>query len=69
LNINPEHEDYPALLAESLDVLDHHAYDAKGAADWLGCSATQLVNLLREEPRALAVLNARRGAQGLRPYR
>jgi hypothetical protein len=69
LNINPEHDDYPAFLAESLDVLDHHTYDAKAAADWLGCSATQLVNLLRVEPRALALLNAHRGEQGLRPYR
>jgi hypothetical protein len=69
LNINPEHDDYPALLAEALDVLDHHTYDAKGAADWLDCSATQLVNLLRAEPRSLALLNAHRGEQGLRPYR
>jgi hypothetical protein len=69
MSINPEHEDFPGLLAEALDVLDRDGYEAKAAAEWLGCSTTQLVNLLRDEPRALGIVNARRDERGLHPYR
>jgi hypothetical protein len=69
LSINPSHDDFPALLAEALDALEVHAHDAKPAAESLGCSTTQLVNLLREEPRAMIQVNARRLERGLHPYR
>lgn len=69
LAVNPAHDDFPALLAEALDALEAHGHDAKAAADRLGLSATQLVNLLRDEPRAMAMVNARRGDRGLHPYR
>ena len=69
LAINPSHDDFPALLAEALDVLEAHDSDAKAAASALGCSTSQLVGLLRDEPRALAMVNARRGDRGLHPYR
>ena len=67
--INPAHDDFPALLAEALDALEAHEHDAKSAATALGCSATQLVGLLRDEPRALAMVNAERAAKGLHAYR
>jgi hypothetical protein len=69
LSINPSHDDFPALLAEALDALEFHAHDAKPAAESLGCSTTQLVNLLRDEPRAMIWVNARRLERGLHPYR
>jgi hypothetical protein len=69
LAVNPEHDDFPALLAEALDVLESHEQDAKAAAAALGCSATQLVRLLRDEPRALATVNMRRADRGLHAYR
>ena len=69
LAVNPMHDDFPALLAEALDTLEAHGHDARAAADRLGLSATQLVNLLRDEPRSLAMVNARRVDRGLRPYR
>lgn len=69
LVINPEHDDFPALLAEALDVLHVYGYDVAGAAAELGVSGTQLVKLLKEEPRALARLNAVRAERGLHPLR
>jgi hypothetical protein len=68
LAVNPAHEDFPALLAEALDVLVAKAYDAKSAAEALGCSATQLIRFLGDEPRALALVNARRAERGLHAY-
>ena len=63
--IRPDHDDFPFILAEMLDVIDAHALDIRPAAADLGCSATQLVKLLRLEPRALVSLNQRREARGL----
>jgi hypothetical protein len=63
--INPEHDDFPALLAEALDVLVGASYDLKPAASALGCSPSQLIKFLREEPRAFALLNGHRRQAGL----
>lgn len=65
--INPEHDDFPAILAEALDVLHALDDDPRGAAEVLGCSPSQLIRLLRAEPRALAQVNARRGRAGRHP--
>ncbi|NLE37157.1 MAG: peptide chain release factor-like protein [Pirellulaceae bacterium] len=64
-----EHDDFPALLAESLDVICLCDDDMGRAADALGVSASQLTKLLKKEPRALAQLNARRRQRGLHPLR
>jgi hypothetical protein len=69
LAINPSHDDFPTLLAEALDTMQANDDDAKSAASALGCSATQLIRLLGDEPRALAAVNGRRVARGLHPYR
>jgi hypothetical protein len=63
--VNPEHDDFPSILAEALDVLDAVDHDARRAAEVLGCSASQLVNLLKDEPRALRLLNDARRSRGL----
>ena len=65
--VSTEHEDFPTLLAEALDVLDARDLDVKRAAATLGVSATQLANLLRAEPRAMSKVNAHRAGLGLRP--
>jgi RF-1 domain len=67
--INPRHADFPALLAEALDVLAAREMDVRAAAGVLGCSASQLIRLLKEEPRALRRVNERRTQRGLRPLR
>ncbi|QDV35468.1 peptide chain release factor family protein [Tautonia plasticadhaerens] len=65
--VSPRHDDFPALLAEALDELQDADADVKRAADRLGCSASQLVKLLKLEPRALKRVNDRRDELGLRP--
>lgn len=65
--INPGHDDFPALLAEALDRLDALGHDPKAAAGELGCTPSQLVKLLKDEPRAFLLVNDRRRDLGLRP--
>lgn len=67
--VNPTHADYPALLAEALDVIDGMGMDLRSAAGFLACSVSQLVKLLRTEPRALGWVNEQRRQAGLVPMR
>jgi hypothetical protein len=64
LAVNPRHEDYPALLAEALDVIYACGDEPKAAAAELGCTPSQLIKLLKESPRALGLLNERRRRAG-----
>lgn len=65
--VNPNHDDFPALLAEVLDTLADSNWDVKSASESLGCSSSQLVKLLKHEPRAWSLLNKNRRAHGLTP--
>ena len=67
--INSSREDFPAILAEALDTLAAADWSAPAAAERLGISTSQLVKLLKQEPRALGLLNGEQAARGLRPYR
>jgi hypothetical protein len=69
LAINPEHADYPALLAEALDHIAAADWDEAATAMTLGVSRTQLVNLLRHEPAAFALLNRQRAERDRPPLR
>ncbi len=53
--VSPDHDDFPALLAEALDVLHAAGFDPKIAGLVLACSPSQLIKLLKGEPRALGV--------------
>jgi hypothetical protein len=64
--VSTTHDDFPALLAEALDRLEALGHGPKAAASALGCTPTQLIKLLRDEPRALLQLNDRRRALGMR---
>ncbi|MEZ6110512.1 MAG: peptide chain release factor-like protein [Pirellulaceae bacterium] len=64
LAVSSRHEDFPALLAEALDVLAEQQDELPAAAERLGVSGSQLVRLLKLEPRALDALNQRRQARG-----
>ncbi|MCG3180480.1 MAG: Peptide chain release factor 1 [Phycisphaerae bacterium] len=66
---NPSHADFPALLAEAMDVLAERAMDPRATADALGCTPTQLVKFLAAEPAALAKVNAARQSAGLHALR
>jgi hypothetical protein len=65
LHINPQHRDFPALLAEALDRIAEAGFDVGAAAQQLNCSTSQLVKLLKREPRALQWVNDRRAEAGL----
>jgi hypothetical protein len=63
--VNPRHDDFPALLAEALDVLAACENDVKSAATLLGCTTSQLTKFLHDEPRAMAIVNQARERKGL----
>jgi hypothetical protein len=67
--INAEHEDFPVLLAEALDMLAACEMDIGSAARRLTITSSQLTKFLKMEPRAIAQINERRGQLGLRPLR
>jgi len=63
------HEDFPALLAEALDAIAACGQDVSAAAGRLRCTPSQLVKLLKKEPRALEMVNRRRQSLGLGPLK
>lgn len=65
LSVNPQHHDYPALLAEALDVVCAADFDVGASAGVLGITMSQLVRLFRHERHALAMVNDGRVAAGL----
>lgn len=67
IRVNPEHADYPALLAETLDRLHADADDLARTAAALRVSRSQLLKFLAAEHAALGALNDRRRARGERP--
>lgn len=67
--ISPDHDDFPALLAEALDVLALADDDVSGAAEILDLTASQFVKLLKKESRALVQVNQRRQAAGMHELR
>jgi hypothetical protein len=69
IEVSAEHADFPALLAEALDVTAGREADVKAAAESLGCTSSQVVKLLGKEPRALALVNTWRRERGLRPLK
>ena len=69
ISVSTAHADYPALLAEALDVVHAHGFELSIAADHLGVTASQLVKLLKTEHAALDQVNRERHSLGLPPLR
>lgn len=65
--INADHDDFPALLAEAMDVLKWRNAHLPGSAGQLQCTSSQLIKLLKKEPRAFIWLNEERRHHGLPP--
>lgn len=63
--VNSKHWDYPALLAEAMDVIIARDCDVAGAAGILGITMSQLTKLIREDKASFAVVNEGRTARGL----
>jgi hypothetical protein len=57
LKVSVSHDDFPTPLAEALDVLAACDADPKRAAAVLSCTPSQLIRLLKLDPRALALVN------------
>ena len=69
LSLNPSHHDFPAMLAEALDMIDACRGDVAKAGRRLDITTSQLLKLLREEPRALELVNQWRTKGKLRPMK
>ena len=69
LKVSATHEDFPALLAEALDVLAASDADPKHSAARLTCTPSQLVRLLKLDPRALRLVNQWRSERKLHRLR
>jgi hypothetical protein len=67
LACNPEHRDYPAMLAEALDVIWAADLDHAKAALRLACTPSQLLKLVKDHAAALQRLNAARASAGMHP--
>jgi hypothetical protein len=63
--VNSRHNDFPAILAEALDVVAASENDVKRGAGVLECTVSQLTRLLQQEPRAIQAVNEARAKQGL----
>lgn len=69
LAVNPEHDDYPALVAEALDQLQAAQFEIAPLAEKIGISGTQLVRLFKKCPVGWVALNRYRAAFGLPPLK
>lgn len=65
ISVSLAHQDFPALLAEALDVVARCDLDLKTAGELLGCSPSQVIKFLKLAPEALAQVNAERDQRGL----
>ncbi len=65
VSVNPTHPDFPAILAEALDVLAMCEFDHSIAATSLSCTGSQLVKLLKDERSAFERLNQERVTRGM----
>jgi hypothetical protein len=66
---NPEHHDFPAMLAEALNMLEATALDPRKASLRLCCSMSQLVKLVKEHPPAFQAWNKARQSAGMSPLK
>lgn len=66
---NPEHADFPSLLAEALDVAWATGLDVRKASARLCCTASQLMKFIKDHPPAWARLNQARAAAGEHPLK
>jgi hypothetical protein len=62
-----ENPDFPALLAEALDILFESQFQMSAAAERLNTTSSQILKLLKIYPIALQTCNRERAALGLHP--
>jgi hypothetical protein len=69
IRVSALHADFPAMLAEALDLIAACSGDLKRAAESLGASPSQLVKFVKKENRALVLVNRWRNERGLGPLK
>lgn len=69
VQVNDEHWDFPAVLAEALDQVYECGLDQKSAALRLECSSSQLIKLVAKHAPALRWWNAARTERGMSTLR
>ncbi|MCA9070529.1 MAG: peptide chain release factor-like protein [Planctomycetaceae bacterium] len=69
IKVSHQHEDFPALLAEVLDLWSMSGHNLKAVGEHLKCSTSQLVKFLKTEPHAFTQINTDRQALGLAPLK
>jgi hypothetical protein len=65
IGVSVDHDDFPILLAEALDILASRNAHVPGSAAQLNCTSSQLLKLLKKEPRAFHWLNDERRKHNL----
>ncbi|MFN0132562.1 MAG: peptide chain release factor family protein [Phycisphaerales bacterium] len=65
VSCNTSHHDFPALIAEALDMLHACGADTSKAALRLMCTPSQFIKLLARHPPALILANRWRAERGL----
>jgi len=69
LPINEKHADFPALLAEAMDIIAACRDDVAKAARSRGLSTSQLLKLLKKHPPAIERVNQQREKRGLHTFK
>ena len=69
LSISPNHEDFPAMLAEALNQIEIAELQMSKAAERLECSTSQLIKLIKLEDSAWQSLNQKRRDAGHGPLK
>lgn len=67
--LNTRHQDFPAMLAEAMDVLAACSWDPRWAGKRLACTPSQLIRLVASHPPALVEMNQRRAERGEHPVK
>jgi len=65
LKVNPRNPRYLAILATALDLLNFYRGQVSPAADRLGLTTTNFINLLEHDPKAWTAAQAMRTKYGL----
>jgi len=65
LSVAVSSDEFPTLLAEALDCIAVYCGDVRQAGRQLGCTTSQLVRLLKQQPEAFQLVNRWRREYGL----
>jgi hypothetical protein len=65
ISVNPQHHEFPALLAEALDFIYSENFEMTTVAKRLQVSSSQLVKFLKSFPPALQLVNQKRIELGM----